>query len=58
MFMESSDIVSRPRGVILTVRKAVFICGLTDAIEPWTIVPVHVISTCLTAGPEEVNYHS
>jgi len=39
MFIESSESVSRPRGVILTVRSAVFICGLTDAIVPWTIVP-------------------
>jgi hypothetical protein len=35
--------VSRPLGVILTVRSAVFICGETDAMVPWTIVPV---TTC------------
>jgi hypothetical protein len=40
MFMVSRLMVSRPLGVILTVRSAVFICGETDAMVPWTIVPV------------------
>jgi len=53
MFMESSDTVSRPRGVIFTVRRAVFICGLTDAIVPWTIVPVSAVSLCLCDGFED-----
>lgn len=42
MFMVSRLMVSRPLGVILTVRSAVFICGETDAMVPWTIVPVVV----------------
>jgi len=39
--MVSSEIGSRPRCVILTVRKAVFICGETEVIVPWMIVPLH-----------------
>jgi hypothetical protein len=35
----SMDTVSRPLTVILTVRRAVFILGVTDAIVPWMIVP-------------------
>lgn len=31
--------VSAPRGVILTVRSAVFICGDTDATVPCNMVP-------------------
>jgi hypothetical protein len=38
--MVSREIGSRPRCVILTVRRAVFICGETDVIVPWIIVPV------------------
>lgn len=34
MFIVSSDLVSLPLGVILTVLRAVFICGETDAIVP------------------------
>lgn len=37
--MVSSEIGSRPRGVILTARRAVFIWGETDVIVPWRIVP-------------------
>lgn len=40
MLSVSSVMVSRPLGVIFTVRRAVFICGDTDAIVPLTIVPV------------------
>lgn len=39
MFIESREIGSRPLGVILTVRSAVFICGETEAIVPWRMVP-------------------
>lgn len=39
MFMVSSGIGSWPRGVILTVRSAVFICGETDVMVPWMMVP-------------------
>jgi hypothetical protein len=35
----SSEIGSRPLGVILTVRRAVFICGDTEAIVPERMVP-------------------
>lgn len=35
----SREIGSRPRGVILTARRAVFICGETDVMVPWRIVP-------------------
>ena len=35
----SREIGSRPFGVILTVRSAVFICGLTAVMVPWRIVP-------------------
>jgi hypothetical protein len=38
----SREIGSRPRCVILTVRRAVFICGETDVIVPWIIVPVAI----------------
>lgn len=47
MFMVSSEIGSWPLTVILTVRRAVFICGETEEIVPWTMVPlsrVHVSS--------------
>ena len=37
--MVSREIGSRPRCVILTVRRAVFICGETEVIVPWMIVP-------------------
>lgn len=39
MLIVSSEIGSRPLGVILTVRREVFICGLTEVIVPWRIVP-------------------
>ena len=39
MLIVSREMVSRPLGVILTARRAVFICGETEAIVPLTIVP-------------------
>jgi hypothetical protein len=39
MLIVSREIGSRPLAVILTVRRAVFICGDTEAIVPWRIVP-------------------
>jgi hypothetical protein len=39
MFIVSSESGSLPFTVILTVRSAVFIWGVTDAIVPWTMVP-------------------
>lgn len=36
----SREIGSRPLGVILTVRRAVFICGETEVMVPWRIVPI------------------
>ena len=44
MLMVSSCIVSRPFGVILTARKAVFIWGETEVIVPWSMVPVSCIT--------------
>ena len=44
MLMVSREMGSRPLGVILTVRRAVFICGETEVIVPWRIVPVPHIS--------------
>ncbi len=44
MLMVSRETGSRPRWVILTVRKAVFICGETEAMVPLIIVPIDVIS--------------
>ena len=38
--MVSSEMGSRPLAVILTVRRAVFIWGETEAMVPWTIVPI------------------
>lgn len=38
----SREIGSRPRCVIFTVRKAVFIWGETEVIVPWIIVPVPI----------------
>jgi len=35
----SREIGSLPLDVILTVRSAVFICGETEAMVPWTMVP-------------------
>ena len=40
----SREIGSRPRWVILTVRSAVFICGETEVIVPWMIVPATMIN--------------
>jgi len=40
--MVSSETGSRPLGVILTVRREVFICGETDVMVPWRIVPVNI----------------
>ena len=42
MLIVSREIGSRPLGVILTVRKAVFIWGETAVMVPWRIVPVTV----------------
>lgn len=42
MFMASSWTGSWPLGVILTLRRDVFICGETDVIVPWTMVPVTI----------------
>jgi len=39
MFIVSRVMGSWPRGVIFTVRRAVFICGETDVMVPCTIVP-------------------
>jgi len=39
--MVSREMGSRPRWVILTVRSAVFICGETDVMVPWMIVPIY-----------------
>lgn len=39
MFIVSSEIGSWPLGVILTVRRAVFIWGETDVMVPCTMVP-------------------
>lgn len=39
MFMASSWTGSWPLGVILTLRRDVFICGETEVMVPWTIVP-------------------
>lgn len=38
--MVSREIESRPRAVILTVRRAVFICGETEVMVPWMMVPL------------------
>ena len=48
----SREIGSRPRCVILTVRRAVFICGETDVIVPWIIVPVIIrgANSCRRGG--------
>lgn len=40
--MVSRAIGSRPRCVILTVRSAVFICGETEVMVPWIMVPMFV----------------
>lgn len=40
MLMVSREMGSRPLGVILTARRAVFICGETEVMVPWRIVPV------------------
>ena len=39
MLMVSSEMGSRPRIVILTVRKVVFILTSTLRMVPWTVVP-------------------
>lgn len=39
--MVSRETGSRPLGVILTVRRPVFICGETEVMVPWRMVPVH-----------------
>lgn len=42
MFMVSREMGSWFLGVMRTLRRAVFICGETDIIVPWTIVPGQV----------------
>ena len=39
MLIVSREMGSRPLGVILTVRREVFIWGLTEVMVPWRIVP-------------------
>lgn len=39
MLIVSSDMGSRPLCVNLTARSAVFICGETEVMVPWRIVP-------------------
>lgn len=50
MFMVSREMGSCPLGVILTVRSAVFICGETEEIVPWTMVPAQV--SCVQFGSQ------
>lgn len=38
--MVSREMGSRPLGVILTVRREVFIWGETEVMVPWRMVPV------------------
>lgn len=40
----SREIGSRPRWVIFTVRNAVFICGETEVMVPWMIVPTIIFN--------------
>lgn len=57
----SSDTGEPPLTVILAVRRLVFICGETDAIVPWMIVPAKSISIrmCNAPGGEgRVSYQS
>ena len=42
MFIVSRGMGSRPFGVILTARSAVFIWGETEVMVPWRMVPVRV----------------
>ena len=42
----SREMGSRSRWVILTVRSAVFICGETEVMVPWMIVPFEMLSFC------------
>lgn len=42
MLMVSREIGSRPLGVILTVRREVFIWGETEVMVPWRMVPISV----------------
>lgn len=39
MLIVSRDMGSRPFGVIFTARRAVFICGDTEVMVPWRMVP-------------------
>ena len=53
MLIVSSDMGSRPFGVILTALRAVLICGDTAAIVPWRIVPIlvnKIIKLCTRQG--------
>lgn len=42
MLIVSREIGSRPLGVILTARRAVFIWGDTEVMVPWRMVPLPV----------------
>ena len=53
MLMVSREMVSRPLGVILTARRAVFICGETEAMVPLTIVPVNLFRVMLAEKERE-----
>ena len=50
MLIVSSEMGSRPLGVILTVRREVFICGLTEVMVPCRIVPVCLFSRLCEEG--------
>jgi hypothetical protein len=60
ILMVSRDKGSLPFGVILTVRSAVFICGVTEAMVPWTMVPWEDVSEMrdLTDGDTRVPFLS
>ena len=54
----SREIGSRPLEVIFTARRAVFICGETEAMVPCTIVPMNSSASSICERVEGGLYHS
>lgn len=47
MFMASRGMGSPPLGVILTLRRPVFIWGETEVMVPWTMVPTMCVISAM-----------
>lgn len=58
MLIVSREMGSRPLGVILTVRRAVFIWGETEVMVPWRIVPLSLCQLRFDVFKGKETHHS